>query len=158
MTDERRSQEHTQPRRLSGYRPGGIPSSGDTSARAEAERGAEGQGGVDRGGLFRVWLRRADARGREGFPELRLSQLETTLAALRAASRRCDVRLQGPFADGSDEPDAASDGEDELSVDGVGPELCRGERRGYSAGSFDWTFARGDGGASPGDGREDRDL
>ena len=72
-------------------------------------------------------FRRVDARGREGFSELRLSQLETTLAALRAASGRCErIDFKDHLQTGVHEPGATAHGEDKLSR---GPRRTRAMRR-----------------------------
>src|SRR5262249_25082493 len=109
-------------------RPSGLPGGGAAPARSAIERRARGEGGLGGGGLRAVRAGRDLAGCDQGLPGVRLAELEAAVSALRAAPGRRELRPEGLPEDGGGELAARLPGEDELSLDGVGPGLRERER------------------------------
>ena len=98
-----------------------------------AERGTLDDGGFPRGRLRAVRARGGFAGGDQGLPGVRVPVLGLAVSPLRAPPGGRELRPQGLPADGGEGLAAGIPGEDELPLDGVGPDVRERERRGPSS-------------------------
>ncbi len=143
---------------LRGDWPARVTRRGETASRPASARGPDAGRGAGGGDLRGVRFRGEPSGGDPGFSYLRVPSLEVAVGALRAFAGRRDVRLQERARHGGGEPGAAADGRDELSVDGVRPDLRGGERGGSVAGRGDRSSPGGECRRGAGDGGEDTRL